>query len=67
LFSINCRFHEPFRRNLNAPAVAAMTVAVAAPPQQQQQQQQIPVLAQVLDAEGDENDDEEALLDANDF
>ncbi len=44
-----------------------MTVAVAAPPQQQQQQQQIPVLAQVLDAEGDENDDEEALLDANDF
>lgn len=60
-----CRFHEPFRRNLNSSAP---------PPQQQQQQEQdgeleqeIPVLEQDLVADGDENEDEETLLDDADL
>ncbi|KAL4524561.1 hypothetical protein Ndes2526A_g06681 [Nannochloris sp. 'desiccata'] len=51
-------FHEPFRRNLNAPATLE-----AQHHRHQQQQEQIPVLEQVLAGEGDENEDEEAVLD----
>jgi len=61
-FSTICRFHEPFRRNLNAPG-APVVVTAPSHHQQQQQQEQLPVLEHVLAAEGDENEDEEPVLD----
>lgn len=42
--------------------MAAVTAAVPSH-QQQQHQEQMPVLEHVLATEGDENEDEEALLD----